>query len=92
VILATYAILRIAGRLATVRGAAWFSRLTGSAAAMGIGIWSIHYIGMKDLGLSVPVLYDSATVSLSISATILASAVTLLVVGRKGGSCVILSV
>ena len=85
VTLATYATLGLAGRIAATQGAARLSWLGGGAFTMGIGIWSMHYIGMKTFGLSVPVLQGSPTVFLSILATILASAVTLLVVSRKGG-------
>jgi NO-binding membrane sensor protein with MHYT domain len=85
VTLATYATLGFAGRIAATQGAARLSWLGGGAFSMGIGIWSMHYIGMKTLGLSVPVLQGSLTVFLSILATILASAVTLLVVSRTGG-------
>jgi NO-binding membrane sensor protein with MHYT domain len=85
VTLATYATLGLAGRIAATQGVARLSWLGGGAFTMGIGIWSMHYIGMKTFGLSVPVLQGSPTVFLSILATILASAVTLLVVSRKGG-------
>jgi hypothetical protein len=54
----------------------------GGAAAMGIGIWSMHYIGMLAYSLPVPVLYHWPTVLLSLLAAMLASAVALLVVSR----------
>ena len=49
---------------------------------MGIGIWSMHYIGMLAFRLPVPVQYDWPTVLLSLLAAILASAVALFVVSR----------
>ena len=50
---------------------------------MGIGIWSMHYVGMAAFQLPVPVRYDWPTVLLSMAAAILASAVALFVVSRK---------
>ena len=50
---------------------------------MGIGIWSMHYIGMLAFRLPVPVQYDWPTVLLSLVAAILASAVALFVVSRE---------
>jgi two-component system cell cycle sensor histidine kinase/response regulator CckA len=55
----------------------------GGATAMGIGIWSMHYIGMLAFRLPVPVEYDWPTVVLSLIAAILASSVALFVVSRK---------
>jgi NO-binding membrane sensor protein with MHYT domain len=83
VILATWAALDLRERLTAAQGASWFAWLSGGALAMGTGIWSMHYIGMKAFGLYVENLYDSATILLSILASILASAVTLLVVSRR---------
>jgi NO-binding membrane sensor protein with MHYT domain len=49
---------------------------------MGLGIWSMHYIGMLALSLPVRVLYDLPTVLLSLLAAVLASAVALWLVSR----------
>lgn len=50
---------------------------------MGLGIWSMHYVGMEAFRLSIPVLYDWPTVLLSMLAAIAASWVALYVVSRK---------
>jgi len=50
---------------------------------MGIGIWSMHYLGMLAFRLPVPVQYDWPTVLLSPLPAILASAVALFVVSRS---------
>lgn len=50
---------------------------------MGLGIWSMHYMGMEAFRLPVPVRYDWPTVLLSMVAAILASAIALFVVSRK---------
>src|SRR5437879_3294613 len=49
---------------------------------MGLGIWSMHYIGMLAFSLPVPVQYDWPTVLLSLLAAVFASAVALFVVSR----------
>lgn len=50
---------------------------------MGLGIWSMHYIGMLAFSLPIPVFYDWPTVVLSLLAAILASSVALYVVSRQ---------
>jgi NO-binding membrane sensor protein with MHYT domain len=84
-ILATYSTLALAARIRSAQGAAWFAWLGGGASAMGTGIWSMHYLGLKLLGLPVPAL-NNAAVPLSVLATIFASGVTLLVVSGKSDS------
>ena len=82
-ILAAYAALDLAGRVTAARGLARSAWLSGGAFAMGIGIWSMHYIGMEALQLPVPVKYDWPTVLLSMAAAVSASAIALFVVSRK---------
>jgi two-component system sensor histidine kinase/response regulator len=77
---AAYGALDLSGRMAVARGRARFVWLWAGAFAMGIGIWSMHYVGMEALRLPVLVRYDWPTVALSILAAILASAVALFVV------------
>ena len=79
-IIAAYAALDLSGRMTIARGRARHAWLCGGAFAMGIGIWSMHYMGMEAFRLPVPVLYDWPTVVLSMVAAILASAVALSVV------------
>jgi NO-binding membrane sensor protein with MHYT domain len=57
-VLAAYAALDLAGRVTAARGGSRFAWLTGGAFVMGIGIWSIHYVGMEAFRLPVPVQYD----------------------------------
>jgi two-component system, sensor histidine kinase and response regulator len=82
-VLASYAALDLAGRVTSSRGRARYLWLTGGATAMGIGIWSMHYVGMLAFRLPVPVLYDWPTVLASLLAAIFASAVALFVVSRE---------
>src|SRR5271154_1650860 len=82
-ILASYAALDLAGRVTAARGRVRFIWLICGAAAMGLGIWSMHYIGMLAYSLPVPTEYDWPTVLLSLLAAIFASAVALFVVSRE---------
>jgi signal transduction histidine kinase/DNA-binding response OmpR family regulator len=82
-IFAAYAALDLAGRVTAARGAPRIAWLIGGAMAMGMGIWSMHYVGMEAFILPVPVEYDWPTVLLSMVAAVSASAVALLVVSRK---------
>jgi two-component system, sensor histidine kinase and response regulator len=81
-IFASYAALDLAGRITPARGLARGIWLSGGATAMGIGIWSMHYVGMLAFRLPVPVLYDWPTVLASLLAAIFASATALFVVSR----------
>jgi NO-binding membrane sensor protein with MHYT domain len=85
VIIAMYAILAVVERMKSTQGAGWFAWLGGGASGMGIGIWSMYYLGLRTLGLPVPML-DWSSVLYSILATILASGFTLLVVSGKSDS------
>jgi two-component system sensor histidine kinase/response regulator len=79
-VLAAYGALDLSGRMTVARGRARFVWLCAGAFAMGIGIWSMHYVGMEAFRLPVPVRYEWPTVGLSILAAILSSAVALFVV------------
>src|SRR5579863_393359 len=82
-VLASYAALDLAGRVTSARGGARTLWLSGGATAMGLGIWSMHYVGMLAFRLPVPVQYDWPTVFLSLLAAILASSIALFVVSRS---------
>src|SRR5256885_15692876 len=82
-VLAAGAALDLAGRVTWARDAARFWWLSGGAFAMGVGIWSMHYIGMLAFQLPVWVLYDWPTVLLSLLAAVAASWVALFVVSRE---------
>src|SRR4051794_10346248 len=52
-ILASYTALDMAGRITTAQGRSTKWWLAGGATAMGVGIWSMHFIGM--LAFSLPI-------------------------------------
>jgi PAS domain S-box-containing protein len=81
-ICAAYAALELAARITAANGKLRLAWLGGGAVAMGLGIWSMHYVGMLAFTLPVAVLYDWPTVLLSLLAAVFASAVALFVVSR----------
>ena len=82
-VVASYAALDVAGRITSVKGRMRVGWLCGGAAAMGTGIWSMHYVGTLAFRLPVAVEYDWPTVLLSLLSAIAASAIALFVVSRK---------
>jgi PAS domain S-box-containing protein len=82
-ICAAYAALDLAGRTTATRGRVRLAWLAGGAIAMGIGIWSMHYVGMLAFILPVPVSYDWPIVFLSLVSAIFAAWVALFVSSRE---------
>src|SRR5258708_28004028 len=82
-VMASYAALDLAGRVTYAKGRTRTVWLGGGATAMGIGIWSMHYVGMLAFQLPVPVMYDWPTVIASLLAPVAASAIALVVAKRR---------
>jgi PAS domain S-box-containing protein len=82
-VLAAYAALDLAGRVASARGWARLTWLGGGAFVMGTGIWSIQFIASEAMRLPVPVAYDWPTVLLSMLMAIVAATVALYILSRE---------
>jgi two-component system sensor histidine kinase/response regulator len=82
-ICAAYSALDLAERTTATSGRVRLVWLAVGAIAMGVGIWSMHYIGMLAFTLPMPVFYDWPTVLLSFMAALFAAAVALFVVSRR---------
>lgn len=82
--LASWVALDLSGRvyLQTSRNRKMFWLSVG-ATSMGLGIWSMHYVGMLAYKMQMPVLYDWPTVLLSMIAALAASGVALGLVARN---------
>jgi diguanylate cyclase len=81
-VLASYVALDFTERLRRAGGrgrALWW---LGGAVAMGVGIWSMHFVGMLALKLPVDMRYDVPLVALSVIVAIAASALGLHVGSR----------
>ena len=81
--LASYVALDVAGRTTSAGRGARLRWIAGGAGSMGLGIWSMHYIGMLAFQLPVPVRYDLPIVIASLLAAMFASGVALTVVSRR---------
>lgn len=90
--LASYTTLDLAERVTATKAQSQLGWLISGAAAMGIGIWSMHFIGMLALRLPLIVHYDFVGVLISILPAILAAALALFVVSRPVVSWISLSV
>ncbi|MBB6255598.1 diguanylate cyclase (GGDEF)-like protein [Xanthomonas arboricola] len=81
-VLASYTALHLAARVTASRGGDAVAWLMGGAVAMGIGIWSMHFVGMLAFRLPIPLGYDLALTTYSMLAAILASAFALWLTSR----------
>jgi len=69
----SYTALRLAARIAASDGrGAWIWPGIG-AVAMGIGIWTMHFIGMLAFSLPIPLAYDVPTTLASLAVAIVTS-------------------
>ena len=81
-ILASYTALDLASRITASTGAAAVSWLLGGAFAMGMGIWSMHFIGMLAFSLPIAMAYDVGVTVVSMMIAIVVSGFALLTVTR----------
>ena len=72
-ILASYTALDLAGRVATTHGRAAYLWMMGGAVSMGLGIWSMHFIGMLAFSLPIELGYDVFLTVLSLIIAVLSS-------------------
>jgi NO-binding membrane sensor protein with MHYT domain len=80
--LASYTALDLTSRISASRGWAARAWLWGGAFAMGVGIWSMHFIGMLAFISPIPLGYDLTTTLLSLLIAIVASSFALSVVSQ----------
>ncbi|MCP1518354.1 diguanylate cyclase (GGDEF)-like protein [Pseudomonas migulae] len=81
-ILASYTALDMTGRIATAKGRAVHLWTAGGAFAMGIGVWSMHFIGMLAFKLPIDLGYDVTLTSLSLLTAFLSSGFALWLVSQ----------
>ena len=95
--LVSYTALRLASRVATSEGNGSRIWLGIGAIAMGVGIWSMHFVGMLAFSLPISLAYDVPTTLASLAVAIVTSGFALgitsgrrLTVPRLAGSAVIM--
>ncbi|MFJ4445334.1 putative bifunctional diguanylate cyclase/phosphodiesterase [Pseudomonas sp. NPDC089422] len=81
-ILASYTALDLTGRIATAKGRAVHLWMGGGALAMGIGVWSMHFIGMLAFSLPIALGYDIGLTALSLVIAVLSSGFALWLVSQ----------
>ncbi|MFZ5935967.1 putative bifunctional diguanylate cyclase/phosphodiesterase [Pseudomonas sp. HS6-2] len=81
-ILASYTALDLTGRIATAKGRAMYLWMGGGALAMGIGVWSMHFIGMLAFSLPISLGYDIGLTALSLVIAVLSSGFALWLVSQ----------
>ncbi|WNS45219.1 EAL domain-containing protein [Paenibacillus sp. MMS20-IR301] len=94
-VVASYTVLDLTGRISRTHGRSRWIWLLFGAFAMGMGIWSMHFVGMMAMSFQTPVSYDLGIVLISVGIAMLASLLALLVVSRPkvpllqllGGAC-----
>ncbi len=72
-VLVSYTALRLAGRVATSEARGTQIWLSVGAVAMGIGIWTMHFVGMLAFSLPIPLGYSVPTTLVSLAVAILTS-------------------
>src|SRR6202140_460187 len=96
-ILVSYTALRLAARIATSERHGARIWLGIGAIAMGVGIWSMHFIGMLAFSLPIPLAYNVPTTLGSLALAIITSGFALRITGgqrltipRLAGSAVVM--
>ena len=79
----SYAALNLSAQVARSKGVVANAWLTGGAITMGVGTWSMHFIGMMALKLPVPLAYDVGITLLSLLLAIAASAYALSITSAR---------
>ena len=79
----SYTALRLAARIATSERPAERLWLAAGALAMGVGIWSMHFIGMLAFSLPIPLAYDIPTIIASLAIAVLTSGFALVLTSGR---------
>ncbi len=82
-IIASFAALDLGVRINKSKGFSRYLWLSGGAFAMGLGIWSMHFIAMLAFHLHIPVTYNLTLVIASIIPAIFSSGLALFIVSRS---------
>jgi diguanylate cyclase (GGDEF)-like protein/PAS domain S-box-containing protein len=81
-VMASYTALDVAGRVQAAWGMLRNLWLIGGGLAMGLGIWSMHFIGMIAMHTDQPVTYDLKITLLSVVPAVAASGFALFIIQR----------
>ena len=82
-VLTSYTALGLGHRVITSESSAIKLWVMGGALTMGIGIWSMHFIGMLAFKMSMPIAYDPLISLFSIVPAIIASSIALITLSTR---------
>ncbi|WNG41153.1 GAF domain-containing protein [Archangium violaceum] len=82
-VVASYMALDVSGRVAETSGPSRRAILASGAMMMGVGIWSMHFVGMLAFQMPMPMSYGPGLTALSMGAAVLGSWAALFVVSRR---------
>jgi PAS domain S-box-containing protein len=80
-VLVSYTALSLTARVAASNARQVHFWLIGGAVAMGVGIWSMHFIGMMAMSLPITLRYNITTTLVSLGVAILTSGCALWIAG-----------
>ena len=81
-VLASFTALTLVGRVKESKGRSRTVWLLGAAAALGGGIWSMHFVAMLAFSLDMPIQYNIELTAISLVAAIVVAALALYTVTR----------
>lgn len=81
-VLASYTALDISKRIRVALGRGRLYWLAGGGIALGLGIWTMHFIGMLAMYTNQPVIYDAQITILSVLPALAASTFALYMIAR----------
>lgn len=82
-VVAAYTALDLSARVAKSTGLARRIILGSGALMMGVGIWSMHFVGMLAFHMDMPMSYEPGLTALSMGAAVLGAWAALFVVSRR---------
>ncbi|WP_249435824.1 EAL domain-containing protein [Paenibacillus sp. Marseille-Q4541] len=82
-VFASYNVLNLAKTISYSKGKSYGLWLLYGAVVMGMGIWSMHFVGMLASNFTIPVSYNLNTIIISVVVAIVASFIALYIVVHK---------
>jgi PAS domain S-box-containing protein len=90
-IVGSYVAIEIAQRVRLDRGRRRNLWIAGGALAMGLAIWTMHFVAMLGVEFPEPIWYDASLITLSIVAAIIGSAIAFLIFSRATANWMLLA-
>ncbi|SFS57513.1 bifunctional diguanylate cyclase/phosphodiesterase [Paenibacillus sp. BC26] len=85
-VMASYSALNLAGKITRSSGRTRTIWLIAGSVVMGMGVWSMHFVGMLAYHMDTTVTYDTTTTILSSLGSILASFIAFRITARSQSS------